>query len=349
MNKFFIFLFFISSFLISEQIKEIANVVGVRDNQVIGYGLVVGLKGTGDGGSSKFTLRALSNLLSSVNVRIDPADIKSKNIAAVIVTTKLPAFAKQGDTLDVSISSIGDAKSLEGGTLLMTPLKAVDGNIYAISQGEVTIGGRNTGEGKTTHSTNGKIFNGAIVEREVKFDLYNKKEITLSLKDANFKTAIAIQKKLNSMYETKDVAIALDSRTIKISKPLNLSMIEFLSDVLDTNVKYEKKQKIIINEKTGTIVAGVDIVVDPVIITHGDITIKIDNKNYKRDDKKSLYIGDNVSIGVDTNTLHMHKKSVNISNITRSLSKLGAKPKDIISIIQAMKKAGAIRAELEII
>ena len=174
------------------QIKDIANVVGVRENQLIGYGLVVGLNGSGDGSSSEFTIQSLSNMLQSVNVKIKPDDIKSKNTAAVMVIAKLPPFARQGDKLDVVISSIGDAKSLQGGTLLMTPLKGVDGDIYALAQGSLTIGGKTASRGGASkdgnHVTAGTIPSGAIVEREIAYDIYNQEAIFLSLKESNFDT-----------------------------------------------------------------------------------------------------------------------------------------------------------------
>jgi flagellar P-ring protein precursor FlgI len=344
--KYLFLIFLLLGSMFAEKVKDIANIIGVRENQLIGYGLVVGLKGTGDGSSSQFTLRSLSNLLQTVNVKIDPDDIKSKNIAAVIVTSKLPSFARSGDKVDVSISSIGDAKSLEGGTLLMTPLKAVDGNIYAIAQGAITIGGRNSEGGIANHTTNAKIFEGAIVEKEAAYDIYSKDTATLSLKRSNFKTAVSVQNRLNKIFD-ENTAVAIDPRTIKLNKPAQSSMVEFLSSVLDADVYYEKEEKIVIDERTGTVVSGINILVDPVVITHGEITIKIHPQNYAPKEAKKL--GDNVAIGVENNMLYMKKSKVTVANITRSLHKLGANPKSIISILETIKKAGAIRAKLEII
>jgi len=338
------------SSLNAEKIREIANIVGVRENQMIGYGLVVGLNGTGDGSSSAFTLRSLSNLLQTVNVKIDPADIKSKNVAAVIVTANLPAFARQGDKLDTEISSIGDAKSLEGGTLLMTALKGVDGEIYALSQGGVTIGGLNgKGGGQKNHATAGTIFGGGIVEREITYDIYNKNYANLSLITSNFSTAVSIQDKLNAFFKD-NVAVAIDPRTIKLEKPSGDSMIEFLAKMLEVEVDYQKEEKIIIDEKTGTVVSGVNIKIDPVVITHGDITLKISAQETLPDMlPDSVNMRDGVSIGVNENLLHMKKGQITVANVTRALHKLGAKPKDIISILQNIKRAGAITAKLEVI
>jgi len=338
------------SSLNAEKIREIANIVGVRENQMIGYGLVVGLNGTGDGSSSEFTLRSLSNLLQTVNVKIDPADIKSKNVAAVIVTALLPAFARQGDKLDTEISSIGDAKSLEGGTLLMTALKGVDGEIYALSQGGVTIGGLNgKGGGQKNHATAGTIFGGGIVEREITYDIYNKNYANLSLKTSNFSTAISVQDKLNAFFKDT-VAVAIDPRTIKLEKPSSDSMIEFLAKMLEVEVDYQKEEKIIIDEKTGTVVSGINIKVDPVVITHGDITLMISPQDKLPNAiAESVNMRDGVSIAINENLLHMEKDQITVANITRALHKLGAKPKDIISILENIKRAGAITAKLEVI
>jgi len=344
---FFLLLLTITS-LNAEKVREIANIIGVRENQVIGYGLVVGLNGTGDGSSSEFTIRSLSNLLQTVGVKIDPDDIKSKNVAAVMVTTALPAFARQGDRLNVTISSIGDAKSLEGGTLLMTALKGVDGNIYALSQGSVTIGGRNgKGGGTKNHTTAGTVFDGAIVEKEIVYDLYNQNFAKLSLKNSNFKTAVSVQEGLNEYFK-EDIAVAIDSRTIRLMKPASISMIEFLANTLEVDVFYQKEQKIIIDERTGTIVSGIYIKVDPVVITHGDITIKISPSNILKDEE-GINMKEGVNIHPNENLLHVEKDKITVANLTRALHKLGAKPKDIISILENIKRAGAIRAKLEVI
>lgn len=350
LNILFLLLLSITS-VNAEKIREISNIIGVRGNPVIGYGLVVGLNGTGDGSSSEFTLRSLSNLLQTVNVKIDPAAIKSKNVAAVIVTTELPAFSRQGDKLNVTISSIGDAKSLEGGTLLMTALKGVDGNIYALSQGSVTIGGMNEkGGGQKNHTTSGSVFAGAIVEKEVVYDIYNQNFAKLSLKTSNFSTAIAVQDGLNKFFED-NVAVAIDPRTIKLMKPSDSSMIEFLAKTLEVNVAYQKEEKIVIDERTGTIVSGVNIKVDPVVITHGDITIKISPQKVLPGElaKDSVDLKDGVTIGVNENLLNIQDGEITVANITRALHKLGAKPKDIISILENIKRAGAITAKLEVL
>ncbi|MFL1706271.1 flagellar basal body P-ring protein FlgI [Campylobacter sp. MOP7] len=329
------------------QIKDIANVVGVRENQLIGYGLVVGLNGSGDGSSSEFTIQSLSNMLQSVNVKIDPNDIKSKNTAAVMVTAKLPAFARQGDKLDVVISSIGDAKSLQGGTLLMTPLKGVDGDIYALAQGSLTIGGKSASRNSGNHATAGTVFGGAFVEREIVYDIYNQEAINLSLKESNFGIASNIQNAIN-LHVGGNVAVAIDPRTVRVSKPENASMVEFLAGILEIDVDYKALDKIIIDERTGTIVSGVNITVDPVVITHKDITIKIEPNSYE-DGERAIDIKDNTAIDPVANLIKVSGERTTVASVARALNKLGASPSDIIAIIENLKRVGAIHVDLEII
>ncbi len=334
------------------KIKDISSIIGVRDNQLIGYGLIVGLNKTGDGTTSKFTLQTISNMLQSMNVKLDPKDIKSKNVAAVVVTATLPPFSRQGDKIDVIVSSIGDAKSIEGGTLLMTPLKGVDGRIYALAQGSVTIGGRNgRGAGSLNHATAGRIPGGALVEQEVPFNLYGQKEATLSLKESNFQNAVTIQNILNRFYK-EHVAVAVDSRTIRLKKPEKLSMVEFLAGIGEVSIDYSAKQRIVIDERTGTVVSGVDIEVEPVMITHGDITIKIEERESLPAIGKegtAQNMGQNIQIRAQQHAVITKPGAATVANLARSLKKLGATPKDIISILEAMKNAGAIHADLKII
>ena len=307
---------FISTNLFAEKIKDISNIIGVRSNQLIGYGLVVGLDGTGDS-SSKFTNQTLSNLLKNVNVKLDPKDIKSKNVAAVMVTATLPPFAREGDKLDVTVSSIGDAKSLQGGVLLITPLKGVNGKIYALAQGPITIGGFNLKGGKKQKhfTTTVKVINGATVERSVVWDIYHQKKATLSLKKSDFDLAIKVQNTINSVF--KNSAIAIDPKTIILKKPNNLTMPEFLAKVQNLNIKLPKQNIIVIDERTGTIIAGGDIIVNPGVIVYGDFTIKI-------------------------------KKPTSILELTNDLKKSNAAPQDIIAILENLKAANNINAKIVI-
>ncbi len=330
------------------KISEITNVVGVRENQLIGYSLVVGLNKTGDGTTSVFTLQSIANMLKAMNIDMNPNDIKSKNVAAVVVTAKLSSFSKQGDTLDITVSAIGDAKSIEGGTLLMTPLKGVDGKIYALGQGSLSIGGKNErGGGSLNHATAGIVYGGGIVEREVPLDLYHQDYVTLSLKNSSFSNAVNLQNAINGIYHMQ-VAVALDPKSLKLKRPENRSMVEFLAEVQELDINYIPLERIVINERTGTIVAGVNIAVSPIVITHGEITIKIE-ENAAAGPGNNLELDNDIVIGLEDNRLLAKKGSSTVANIARSLQKLGATPKDIISILETMKKAGAIQAELEII
>ncbi|MCW1359894.1 flagellar basal body P-ring protein FlgI [Campylobacter sp. US33a] len=343
-----VFAFFTLS-VFGVQIKDVANTVGVRDNQLIGYGLVVGLNGSGDGTSSKFTLQSISNLLQGMNIKVNPNDIKSKNTAAVMVTAKLPAFAKSGDKLDIVVSSMGDAKSLQGGTLLLTALRGIDGEIYAIAQGSLSIGGLSARPGGNggNHSTAATVLGGAHVEREIMQNFENN-DLTLSLKNADFKTASDIERVLNAMFED-GVAKAVDSRTIKLKKPEDLSAVEFMARVLEQDIAYTPESKVIIDERTGTVIAGVDIEVEPVLITHKDITIKVDPNIATLDATQGMDMKDGGMIDPASNMLRINTPKTTVANIARMLNKLGATPNDIIAIMENLKRAGAINAELEVI
>jgi len=304
--------------LFAQKISDISSIIGVRDNQLIGYGLVVGLKSTGDS-SSAFTNQTLSNLLKNVNVKLDPKDIKSKNVAAVVITATLPPFARQGDKIDITISSIGDAKSLEGGTLLLTPLKAVNGKIYALAQGHLSIGGFNVGQnrGVQAHFTTvAKLYGGATVEREIIYDLYHKTTATLSLKKSDFNNAIAIQKLINNTFHKK-VAVALDPRNIKLYKPKNMSMPEFLAQIQEIEYFTPTQNVVVIDERTGTIVANGSVMIDPIVITQGDMIIKITKRS-------------------------------SINDLADIFQKYHAKPKDIIAILETLKSSGALKAKIKI-
>jgi flagellar P-ring protein precursor FlgI len=330
------------------KVADVSNVVGVRENQLIGYSLIVGLNKTGDGTTSVFTLQSIANMLRAMNIDMNPNDIMSKNVAAVVVTAKLSSFSKQGDTMDVTVSAIGDAKSIEGGTLLMTPLKGVDGKIYALAQGSLSIGGKNErGGGSLNHATAGIVYGGAIVEREIPLDLYNQDYVTLSLKTSSFTNAVNLQNAINDFYHMQ-VAVALDPKSLKLKCPENKSMVEFLAEVQELDIDFKLLERIVINERTGTIVAGVDIQVSPIIITHGEITIKIEEDGLPGAGN-NLDLDENIVIGLEDSRLLAKKGSSTVANIARSLQKLGATPKDIISILETMKKAGAIQAELEVI
>ncbi|WP_457561204.1 flagellar basal body P-ring protein FlgI [Caminibacter sp.] len=303
------------SILSAQKIKDIASIVGVRSNQLIGYGLVVGLNGSGDS-SSKFTNQTLSNLLKNVNIKLNPNDIKSKNVAAVMVTATLPPFAREGDKIDVTVSSIGDAKSLQGGVLLITPLKGVNGKIYALAQGHITMGGFNLKGGKKQKhfTTTVKVINGATVERSVVWDIYHQKYATLSLNKSDFDLAIKVQNIINRYFKTK-AAVAIDPRTVKLKKPDSLTMPEFLAEVENLKVTLPQQAVVVIDERTGTVVAGSNVMVNPTVIIYGDFTIKIEKKT-------------------------------SILELTQNLQKVKATPQDVIAILENLRASNALNAKL---
>jgi flagellar P-ring protein precursor FlgI len=361
------------------KIKNIANVIGVRDNQLMGYGIVVGLNKTGD--KNDKMINQISNALGMTDLGVDLFGEKAstnanqannqvpkfENSAAVVVTAKLPPFSKQGDKIDIMVSSIGDAKSLEGGTLLLTQLKAIDGKVYALAQGNVATGGFNTdggggGKGQKNHTTNAKLISGATVEREVPLKLAELNSIKLSLKEKNFQNAVKIQNAVNRYFNNNNIASAIDGSTLNLSKKdLNMSIVEFISSVEMIEINQELDiNKIIIDEKTGTIIAGANIKIEPIMITHNNITIKLRDKNEKDPDVEELKIGDGTVItqneslksGKDVKgdfVIKSEKGNLTIANLARSLQRLGAEPKDIIAIFEAIKKSGAITADIEII
>ncbi|MCW1845657.1 flagellar basal body P-ring protein FlgI, partial [Campylobacter jejuni] len=254
-----------------------------------------------------------------------------------------------GDKLDITVSSMGDAKSLQGGTLLLTALRGIDGEIYAIAQGSISTGGLTPRPGGTgSHSTAATVMGGANVEREIPQNFSQNNDLTLSLKVADFKTANNIERVLNTVFG-EEVAKAIDSRTVKLKKPEDLSNVDFMARVLEQDIAYKPQSKVIIDERTGTVIAGVDVEVEPVLITHKDITIKIDPNNNTVANQNEIDMKDGGFVDPSSNTLRINNAKSTVANIARMLNKLGATPNDIIAIMENLKRAGAINADLEII
>ncbi|WP_127715666.1 flagellar basal body P-ring protein FlgI [Halobacteriovorax sp. HLS] len=313
------------------RLKDLVTVKGVRDNPIIGYGLVIGLNGTGDGGG-EITNRSLKRMFEKLGLN-PQNEVSSKNVAAVIVTAKLPPFARQGQKLDVTISSIGDASSLAGGTLLVTPLKAGDGEIYAIASGPMSIGGLQKGK---AFATTGTIPNGATVENEVQLDFDKKKSLRFSLNHPDFTTAARVEKIINQELGGK-YASAKDAATIDIIIPFQYQrdVVQLLAIVENFKVNADSATKIVINERTGTIVAGGEVKLTPVAIAHGDLTIEVKGEGDKGAEKaNSLYYID-------------HKSTLN--DLVKVLNAFGATPEDLISIFKALKSNGSLVGVLELI
>jgi flagellar P-ring protein FlgI len=323
---------FSSTISLAARLKDIASIRGVRENQLIGYGLVIGLKGTGDSGA-QFTGQSFARLINKMGVKIDAEQLSSKNVAAVIVTAKLPAFAKAGNPLDVKVSSIGDSTSLVGGVLLQTPIRAANDEIFAVAQGSVSV----LGDGKDLHSTVGTIPNGGMIERDIQADFASRKMYRLTLHNPDFTTAsrtmLTINKELSGQYAT-----ATDAGTIDIITPPSFENkgVELMATIEAIEINPDQKARVVINEKTGTIVIGERVKISKVGISHGNLSLKIvDEKT-----KKTTPTDDKVTV-LDA--------GVNVGDLVQSLNKLGVSPKDLISILHSIKAAGALHAELEIL
>ncbi len=341
------------------RIKDIASFEGVRDNQLIGYGVVVGLEGTGDTIRNKFTFQAISNLLDKMGLKLDPTAFQMRNTAAVAVTALLPPFARAGSKIDVTISSIGSAKSIQGGILLITPLKAADGHIYAVAQGPVSIGGYNIARGGTSvrknHPTVGRIPNGALVEKEVPFNFTSQRYFTLVMYHSDFTTTQRVVNTINKSFG--DVSAAVDSRTVRIMIPDKYTRQKVLMASMLENlvVEPDSKAKVVVNERTGTIVFGENVKISKVALAHGNITVTI-KTTYEVFQPPPLTRAETVvteerEVGVreEEARFTIMEHTPTISEVVTTLNSLGATPRDIIAILQAMKNAGALQAELQVI
>ncbi|BEU87202.1 flagellar basal body P-ring protein FlgI [Selenomonas sp. TAMA-11512] len=341
------------------RIKDIARVQGVRDNQLIGYGLVVGLNGTGDSNKTLQTLQSVANMLRGFGVTINQANLKTKNVAAVMVTATLPPFAREGDTLDITVSSMGDAKNIQGGTLLQTPLQAGNGEIYAVAQGAVSIGGFSAGQGGSSsqknHPTVGMTPNGAIVERTIEDNIGSGGTISLSLGRGDFTTAARVADAINAQYGR--VATAANAGRVDVTVPTYYqgNIVSFIASLEDLYITPDNPAKIVVNERTGTIVMGGNVAVDEVAITQGGLSIAI-SRDYDVNQPGPFSMGSTV-ISQNDNVDAQEQKAnsvilpatANISDVIGALNSIGATARDIISILQAMKAAGALHADLEII
>jgi flagellar P-ring protein precursor FlgI len=317
------------------RLKDIADVKGVRENILIGYGIVVGLKGTGDS-SAEVTSQSLGRLFDKLGLDVKSGTgIKSKNAAAVIVTSKLPAFARAGNRIDVTVSSIGDASSLEGGQLLVTPLRAGDQNIYAVAQGAVSIGSIADGSTKN-FPTVGRVVSGASVEKDVDTNFSQKRSVRLTLHSPDFTTAARLAVLVNGELGGK-YATARDSATLDVVVPFNYggNTVEFMAAIENIAVNVDTKAKVVLNERTGTVVMGDRITITPVAISHGELSIQVGGTG-----------GGNAAKSGRVAEL---KSGSSVSDLVKALNTLGVQPKDLTSIFQTLKSMGALQAELEIL
>ena len=334
------------------RLKDIANIIEARDNQLMGYGLVVGLRGTGDSRSSGLTETSMKNLLSKMGVTTGPGAINSRNIASVMVTSELPAFIKKGQRINVTVSALGDASSLTGGTLLMTPLFGPDMNTYAVAQGLVVINGESersaTSQYYKNQTTVGKIVDGAIVEAEVPVTFTDQHNITIVLNEPSFEN---VSKATNAIKREGYPGVkSIDGNTIKVPlKDLkSADLITSIANLQNIEITPDTSSNIVIDSKTGTIIIGEEVRLFPVAVTHGGISITIN------DGGGGGVLGggaEEPAIQVEevSNPIIVLNPTDTISSLVNSLNQLGASPKDLISIIQALKESGALIANLEIL
>lgn len=363
----------------SARIKDIASIGGVRDNQLIGYGLIVGLSGTGDSLKNGFTSETLANLLSSQGLSMKDKTLKSDNIAAVMVTAHLPPFAKVGTRIDVMVSSIGDSSSLLGGTLLMTPLRGADNNIYAVAQGAVTIGGFSAGSGGTgvakNHATVGRIANGALIERELEYAFKEQRKFTITLNHSDFTTCNGLAAMLTNRIPHVDASL-VDAGTVSVSMKESYTgdIVSLISMIENLDIPVDSVATVVLNEKTGTVVMGDKVRISTVAIAHGNLSIQIKETQQVSQPlpfAPSAPSGSGpvqtrggaamapggqtvvttdaaVDVTEDKKKLMVVPQGVTIQEVVNALNAVGVSPRDLITILQTIKAAGALQADLVI-
>jgi flagellar P-ring protein FlgI len=349
-------------FAAATRIKELASVEGVRDNQLIGYGLVVGLNGTGDRRQTVFSAQSLSNMLERMGISVPATSLRVANMAAVMVTATLPPFAQLGTRIDVTAASAGDASNLQGGLLLLTPLKGPDGQVYAVAQGPVVTGGFSTGKAGNSQSVNhptvGRISNGALVEKTAPSAALTS-ALNLQLHRADFTTAARMAQAVNQHFASGGAAVAHaeNSARVSIQMPESYSKrpIEFMAEVEALNLETDRTAKVVVNERTGTIVMGKEVRIAPVAILHGNLSVEIQTSLTVS--QPPALSGGKTEVVPETTLAVKEERARNVvlkdgasvEELVRALISIGSTPRDIIAILQALESAGALEAELEII
>lgn len=345
----------------AERLKDLASIQGVRTNQLLGYGLVVGLDGTGDQTTqTPFTVQSIISMMQQMGVSLPPGtSLQLKNVAAVMVTSSLPAFAQPGQNLDITVSSMGNAKSLRGGTLLMTPLKGADGQIYAIAQGNLVVGGvgasANGAQTQVNHLSVGRISAGATVERAVPGNLSQTEFVNLELKESDFSTATLVVDAINRRFG-QNTAFAQNGRVIRVQPPADTSRVAFLAALESINVTpATSSAKVIINARTGSVVMNQSVTLESCAVSHGNLSVTI-NTEPVISQPGALSSGQTVvtarsqiDINKEPGKVVKLDTGANLSDVVKALNAIGATPQDLVAILQAMKAAGSLRAELEII
>lgn len=342
-------------------LRDITTVGGVRDNPLIGYGIVVGLHGTGDTQQTLFTTQTLANVMQRMGVQTAPLTMRVANVAAVFVTASLPAFSRSGMKVDVTVSSIGDAKSLAGGILLLTPLRAPDGTVYAAAQGALTLGGYSAGSGgngkQVNHSTVGLVSEGATVERDAAVDLSRFTTVSLMLRDPDFTASKDVAASINHEF-SREVAVAVDSRRIdvSVSRAGAANVTELISRMQNLSISFHPPAKVVINERTGTIVMGGDVKLSPVSILHGNLTVEVTTVLSVSQPPPLSKKGETVVVPEKTVQANQGpvgrielSDGARVDELIDGLRAIGATATDVVAILQAIKAAGGLRAELEVL
>lgn len=342
-------------------VRDITTVAGVRDNPLVGYSIVVGLNGTGDRQQTLFTTQTLANVMQRMGVQIPANSVIVKNVAAVFVTASLPPFARPGMQLDVTVSSIGDAKSLEGGVLLLAPLRGPDGQVYAEAQGPLTLGGftaGNSGNGKqSNHPTVGRIPNGGTVERDTAIDLSRLSTVSLVLRNADFNSAREISNVINSQFG-RTISTVIDSRQINVNigGSGTASVPELISQIQNLSISVRPPAKVVVNERTGTIVMGGDVKLSSVSVLHGGLSVEVTTK-FSVSQPEPLSRGGRTVVvpEQEVQAKESSAKSIkleegaSVEDLINGLQTMGATARDIVAILQAIKAAGGLQAELEVL
>jgi flagellar P-ring protein FlgI len=354
------FILFYSSLAHATRIKDLAELQGVRDNQLIGYGLVVGLNDSGDSSKMAITMDSVANMMEHLGMTVDRKSIKVKNVAAVVITANLPAYSKVGTRIDVLVSSLGDAESLSGGTLLRTPLVGPDQKVYALAQGPVVVGGISlSGDAarvEKNHPTVGRIPDGGIVEREIYFDLPYEGRFVFNLREADFTTISRMAEVVNAEFG-QQIAQAADSRSLVVGLPSDYDSrpIQFLSRLENLQIQPDSKARIVINERTGTIVIGAQVRVAKVAVAHGNIKLTIKESPFVSQpgpfsDGRTVVVPDTeIDFQEDKSRFVVMEEGVTVGDLAGALNTIGVTPRDVIAIFQAIKAAGALQAELVIL
>lgn len=342
------------------RIKDIASIQGVRDNQLVGYGLVLGLKGSGDSlRNSPFTEQSLQSMLDSLGVNVRGERLRTRNVAAVVVTADMPAFIGKGSTIDVSVSSLGDATSLAGGTLVATPLLGADGHIYAVAQGSVAVSGFNeAGQAESLSQgipTSGRIANGGLIERDLPAKFAQVPGLVLELGNPDFRTAVYITDAINQFTMErygKKLARERDYRSVDLTPPGKISLTRFIAEIEGIRVRPDQPAKVVIDERTGTVVIGRDVQISTVAITHGNLTVRISEAPEVSQPSPFSQNGQTVVVPrtyVDAQEAGGQLAVVggtDLPTLVRGLNRIGLRPTGIIAILQAIKTAGALQADL---